>query len=463
MTEACASADATRCCRGVRACSGLRCCRGVRACSGSRCCRPALFLKFWLATPAPPYISRCVSRKKQQKAVKELLHAAHKVYHYRRDLISEAHLAELDKAVGALDALDRDSKADVTQVDAAMDRLDALLRKIGGKIYPKTFWSDNLEVALVAAIIVIGIRTFFFQPFIIPTNSMFPTYSGMNAVVYGADDPVPSALGKTFRLLTIGARHKALIAQNSGRVELTNIRNVPGKKWLFFPTVLREYVFEVEGVRHAIRLPADFDISSVIQESFPSAEQRLNFNGQRQIKLNARVEAGEPILQFDITLGDALFVDRISYHFKRPAAGDPFVFRTRNIPGIEGGPGDIVDKYYIKRIGGIGGETLEITEDGALLVDGKPRTEVAAFQRNARREGEYNGYVYPNSRNSHPNEILSGPGVQATIPEGSYVALGDNSANSADSRYWGFVPEKALIGKAIFIYYPFTKRWGPAQ
>jgi signal peptidase I len=41
--------------------------------------------------------------------------------------------------------------------------------------------------------------------------------------------------------------------------------------------------------------------------------------------------------------------------------------------------------------------------------------------------------------------------------------LGDNSANSLDSRYWGYVPEKSVIGKAIFIYYPFTKRWGLAE
>jgi signal peptidase I len=185
-------------------------------------------------------------------------------------------------------------------------------------------------------------------------------------------------------------------------------------------------------------------------------------NGRGYLDLQTHVEAGDPILRFDITLGDALFVDRISYHFKRPKAGDPFVFRTRNIPGIEGGADNIVDKYYIKRIGGVGGETLEI-KDGTLLVDGEPRTEVEAFQRNARKEGEYGGYVYPNQNVSHPPKLLTGFGVTATIPDGTFVALGDNSANSADSRYWGYVPEKAVVGKAIFIYYPFTKRWGVAE
>ena len=125
-------------------------------------------------------------------------------------------MAELDKAAGEVEGLMRDKATKEAPLVAAIDRLDTLLRKIGGKIYPKTFWNDNLEVALVAAIIVIGIRTFFFQPFIIPTNSMYPTYSGMKAVVYEDKNDAPSMLAKTFRFLTLGAKHKALIAQNGG-------------------------------------------------------------------------------------------------------------------------------------------------------------------------------------------------------------------------------------------------------
>jgi len=403
-----------------------------------------------------------VSISKQKKAGKELLQSAHKVYHYRRDLISEGRLSELDKAVGELDGLIRDKAVKPEPLGAAMNRLDALLRKIGGKIYPKTFWNDNLEVALVAAIIVIGIRTFFFQPFIIPTNSMYPTYSGMNAVVYEDKNEAPSTLSKTFRFLTLGARHKSLVARSSGSVQLAGIGQVKGKKWFFLPTVLTEYTFLVGGVTHKIRVPADFDMRPTIEESFPNSQVVRGQNGEGYFDLNTSVESGEAILRFDITLGDALFVDRISYHFKRPEAGDPFVFRTGEIPGIEGGDEAFVDKYYIKRIGGVGGETLEIKE-GTLLVNGHPRDEVEAYGRNARKEGEYGGYVYPSSNPANPPSLLTGPGVTAKIPESKFVALGDNSANSLDSRYWGYVPEKSVIGKAIFIYYPFTKRWGVAE
>ena len=397
-----------------------------------------------------------MSISKQKKVAKELLQSARKVYDYRRDLSPEDRLAELDKASGELDGLIRDKATKEVSLVAAIDRLDSLLRKIGGKIYPKTFWNDNLEVALVAAIIVIGIRTFFFQPFIIPTNSMYPTYSGMKAVVYEDKNDAPSMLAKTFRFLTLGAKHKALIAQNGGAVQLVNVRQVKGKKWFFLPTVLNEYTLLVGGVPHKILLPADFDISSAIEESFP------NWNGVGG-NFNTSVSAGDTILRFDITLGDALFVDRLSYHFKRPEAGDPFVFRTGEIPGIEGGAGNIVDKYYIKRIGGVAGERLEI-KNGALLVNGEPRSEVEAFKKNERKEGDYKGYVYPTQNDpSNPPQLLTAPGVTAELPARTFVALGDNSANSLDSRYWGYVPEKSVIGKAIFIYYPFTKRWGLAE
>ena len=41
-----------------------------------------------------------------------------------------------------------------------------------------------------------------------------------------------------------------------------------------------------------------------------------------------------------------------------------------------------------------------------------------------------------------------------------YFAMGDNSTDSLDGRAWGFVPENEIIGRALLVYYPFTKRWG---
>jgi signal peptidase I len=409
--------------------------------------------------------------KKLRKAAKELLQSASKIYHYRRDVIPEGRLQELEKATSEVQALL--TAGDAVRLEAAMGRLDGLLKKIGGKMYPKTFWNDNIEVALVAAIIVIGIRTFFFQPFIIPTNSMYPTYSGMNAVIYEEGEGEPGALNKLFRLATLGARHRAITAKTSGQVEIPvdlapngqpqriHVDIVKGRKFLILPAKKAQYTVYVDGTPHSLTVPMEFASemnNNVLDKVFDlDAAKLTSIDSNRRyglLQLPQRVEAGDDLLRFDITLGDALFVDRLTYHFRKPKVGEPFVFRTDEIQQAIGEySGDYTNKYYIKRLAGVEGETLEI-RDGTLLVDGEPRAEVEAFGRNARREGEYKGYI---------NEILLSEGRELKIPDGKFVALGDNSGNSLDSRYWGFVPEKAVIGKAFFIYFPFTQRWGVAE
>jgi len=398
--------------------------------------------------------------KKLKKVAKELLQSASKIYHYRKDVISEGRLAELEKAVQEVHTQLKAS--DEVRLNAALGRLDGLLKKIGGKMYPKTFWNDNIEVALVAAIIVIGIRTFFFQPFIIPTNSMYPTYSGMNAVIYEPEAGAPGLLNRIFGVVTSGARHRAVTAETSGDLRIPmdgSLRffyePVQGRKFLLFPTIRHKYTFFVGDRAHELVVPAEFDMERTLRKVFNRNTGTVLDLGNRFVFESKKpVVAGEDILRFDITLGDALFVDRLSYHFVEPKVGDPFVFRTDAIQQEIGRfSNDFTNKYYIKRLAGVGGETLEI-RDGTLLVDGKPRDEVEAFGRNERREGEYGGYV---------NTNLLRKGYTMQVPEDTFVALGDNSANSLDSRYWGFVPEESVIGKAFFIYFPFTERWGIAE
>ena len=406
--------------------------------------------------------------KKLHKQARELLHAASKVYHYRRDMTSPKDLERLGTLNADLKALIGNKSAELTSINQAMDGLDGHLKKIGGKIYPKTFLSDNIEVILVAAIVVIGIRSFFFQPFIIPTNSMYPTYSGMKERVY-ADGESPNAAKQLFNFITQGARHRNLLATTSGELSIQKARTqdgnsiafyeiVKGRKWFgLLPAQFKEYTLFVGNTPHRLRVPAEFQMERVIQSLGAPKDQRRIASLDRRLERWAtgrRVAAGESILSFDIRLGDALFVDRLTYHFRKPKVGDPFVFRTNQILDAVGqATGDYTPKYYIKRLAGKEGETLEI-KDHTLLADGAPRDEVAVFELNAAQEGEYVGYK---------NVRRLGVGATMQVPEDSFVALGDNSANSADSRYWGYVPQESVVGRAIFIYYPFTHRWGPSE
>ena len=49
------------------------------------------------------------------------------------------------------------------------------------------------------------------------------------------------------------------------------------------------------------------------------------------------------------------------------------------------------------------------------------------------------------------------------LEQGNFFAMGDNSPNSADGRVWGFVPAMDVVGRPLFVYYPFTSHWGPAR
>jgi signal peptidase I len=185
-----------------------------------------------------------------------------------------------------------------------------------------------------------------------------------------------------------------------------------------------------------------------------------NSNGYYQaylVPLGRTLKAGEPIVRFDILTGDQLFVDRISYQFVRPRVGQGFVFRTDNIPEIERNFGS---QYFIKRLIGVPGDTVEIREPG-IIRNGAPITGSDAFNANASLKAPYKGYV--NASHDDPRYSQLFQGDQVTVPARAYLALGDNSHNSFDGRYWGFVPEKDVIGKPLFIYYPFTRRWGTAR
>ena len=107
----------------------------------------------------------------------------------------------------------------------------------------------------------------------------------------------------------------------------------------------------------------------------------------------------------------------------------------------------------MKRLVGEPGDTLQV-KGTTLYRNGSPITGSAAFAANAGQVGEYPGY--------EAYQALAN-GQTVTVPAHGYFAMGDNSPNSKDSRYWGAVPEKDVVGRPVLVYYPFTKRFGLAK
>jgi signal peptidase I len=412
------------------------------------------------------------------------LELADKVYDYRRDKMTDAERATLQQAAGSLRRQLKE-KSDASKLKLGIEALENVLRRTGGTHYPKSGLMENVEFFLVAAIVILGVRMYFVQPFKIPTNSMWPSYNGMTPEVFASKADEPNVAIRALRLAAMGARPHTVDAPADGEVIIPLTSNghramlpyheVKGRNWFIFPARMKEYVLLVGDKPVRVTVPLDFDFEWVVRDAFfggsesrrpgglvlaerleaQKGTQRDPRSGVQFLRSGKTVRAGERVLSFDILTGDQLFVDRVSYHFVRPEAGDGFVFRTDNIdsPNMrDRATGRQLEQYYIKRLAGVPGDTLEIKEP-VLYRNGRPIEGSKAFNRNATREGNYPGYEATG---------LLAEGQTFTVPPDSYVALGDNSANSQDSRYWGTVPAKDVVGRPLFIYYPFTKRWGPA-
>ncbi len=124
-------------------------------------------------------------------------------------------------------------------------------------------------------------------------------------------------------------------------------------------------------------------------------------------------------------INDRIMVNKFIYRFHRPERGDIIVFRAPKQP----------EKYFIKRLIALGGEEVEI-KGGDIYIDNLKISEPEEIAN-----------VY------YSSEGYYGSG-KVEVPVGHFFVLGDNTLNSEDSRYWGFVPEKNIQGKAMFIFWP---------
>jgi signal peptidase I len=153
-------------------------------------------------------------------------------------------------------------------------------------------------------------------------------------------------------------------------------------------------------------------------------------------------------MENNLLIGDHLLVNKfalapVSSHIERTLLpigtikrGDVLVFKYPVEP----------DRDFIKRVIGLPGETLELKEK-KIYINGKPLDEpYVHFLEEPHRNSEFSEVTSSDVRENY------GP---VTVPPNQYFMMGDNRDNSADSRYWGFMPRDYVKGKALLIYWSY--------
>lgn len=390
------------------------------------------------------------------KIGRQFVKDAQKLLAYKRDLVTEEVIAEVEKEIAALDA------AVKARDRAAVETQAGVLDKVCGKLtqpHADAWWRENVEVFLVAIVVALGVRTYYLQPFTIPTSSMYPTLNGI--IFHETKEPPPNPLVRLLTIPVFGRHYVNFVAEEKEQV----VGMRPAKSPL-------PIVSHVPGVNKGI-----FDRTEIVTRTI-SGRERSYFVAEAPETLNSQFpesvwgrrtyEPGEPILRGYFDAGDHVFVDKFSYNFRTPKRGETFVFSTANIKMIK--DRSSTSQYYIKRLGATPGDTLQIRPP-ELFINGK-RAEEPGFNRvmsgsREKSNNGYRGYGNGSEQKGYDQQVflykmnyLSDPEETFHVPEHEYFALGDNSYNSWDSRGWGTVPEKAIMGRAMLVYWPFWPHFG---
>ena len=417
-------------------------------------------------------------KPKHLKQAKLLRKGVKKFLHYKRDLISEEKMEAIQ---GALDEFDEAVEAKSKEkIEKAAKRLTGTCEKAVPAASNASL-RENLEVIFVAVVIAVGIRAYVLQPFKIPTGSMQPTLNGI--IAYNLDEDQyeqkkPGAVGKAFELGFAGRKYLNEVMEEDKT--LTAVET--GTFLKFFPYTK---LFFQDGSVMKLKIPLQtltnekeeggtgFGFHEWFKPS-PRSGTRVGGLGRAGTRYRAPgtvIPKGTVIARGYVDTGDQVLVDKISYHFRKPNRGEVFVFSTKNIDGIIIDPPEQGSQHYIKRLVGVPGDRLELratdeperralgggdlfindaraTEPGMVRVmDEYPKSHPATHSR---------GYVYGSMGGGRV--ITSFDLTDEDDPR--YVAMGDNSGNSADSRSWGTVPQENLVGPALVVYWPFAHHWG---
>lgn len=390
---------------------------------------------------------------------------------YQRDLMPEAKLAEVNGLKASYDA------ALKSKDKAGLDEMEKQLLKVCEGAVPNYNTSplkENAEVIIVAVIVALGIRAYFLQPFKIPTASMQPTLNGIIATRLEGDKTSPNVLAQAWQYAWNGRNYvNCVIPEDWGTVQLVGFRQYSKANFftltelkfsngksdtIYAPArqVFRDLCWDPTLRQYGRGLTADDTPANV-----PGGYARFGVNGMDQNMQPAgpaftpEFKGGQVFARGYVESGDQLLVDKVSYHFRRPSRDEVFVFSTDGIAAIG------KSQHYIKRLTAVPGDTLAV-ESPNLIINGEKATGPGSLRVMGRENG-HTGYTQPSKQPGLINFVGDGDGRRSdevTLPPKTYMAMGDNSADSFDSRNWGPVPEKNLVGPALLVYWPFANHWG---
>jgi signal peptidase I len=379
----------------------------------------------------------------------------------QRDILAPPAVAALESALLEVDVAIKEKATENTLTDLT-NALEAAANK-WLKRYPHPGMRENVEVLLVALAVAMAIRTFFVQPFKIPTGSMQPTLFGVTAqdLRGRVAHPPPPLWQRIYEGCLFGTFYHYQVAEEDGQL----IGVGPAKK-----------VFKFIN-QNSITVRYRSGEKTYTFWMTPDVERYDPFGNYAGLEPNQRFKKGQEIVNFKEIAGDHLFVDRLSYNFRRPTRGEIIVFETRDIGNEYAHLPP--DQFYIKRMVAMGNEKVSIGNDRHLVIDGQrldkstPHFEnVYSFDpgqpprscdsvNDIRYSGHVNQYVADQAGiNSRLAPLFPDQSAVYQIPPDHYMVMGDNTANSFDSRAWGEFSRTNVIGKYFFVYWPFNARFG---
>ena len=394
-------------------------------------------------------------------------------YNYNKPTLSEERATQISTLLKELkEALTCWKKADVI---ALTEKAKSMGEGLEG--FNREVALELVESFFVIMVIFLGIRTYYLQQFRIPTGSMQPTLNGITIHDIEEKD-IPPAPQRWLEAITHGSEYVNIKIDSP-----KTIRDLRTEQYLLLFT----------------RTVITFSDGSV--ETVPCAEGALReyfvkngiITGNHQFR---DMKPGETLICARLDAGDMVVVNRMAYHFRKPERGETFVFDTRgintNVP--QAMPDQSNASHFIKRLCGLPGDTIEIRQP-ELLINGKPAEE-STIQRVADCKAPYNstGYnrasepvvsILPGTPYSQQLEIRERLALikfeydQLCISESKpvlelkndkddanareYAALGDNTTNSKDTRYWGPVRQFNVLGPAVMTLWPFSSHWGSIE